>query len=160
MIGSINKEIDIYVFLEQDEIKKLKINKLEGTLIKTDKPKQQGDVLVSIDEKRKNESNGQGIGITEEGRSYNTVGTFELFIGEEKYEELVEDGLIFSRYNTTGKKIWVLDRSRPKRWENVADELWPKKLEFYIKNRDKLPDRKSTRLNSSHIPLSRMPSSA
>ena len=140
MIGSINKEIDIYVFLEQDEIKKLKINKLEGTLIKTDKPKQQGDVLVSIDEKRKNESNGQGIGITEEGRSYNTVGTFELFIGEEKYEELVEDGLIFSRYNTTGKKIWVLDRSRPKRWENVADELWPKKLEFYIKNRDKLPE--------------------
>ena len=33
-------------------------------------------------------------------------------------------------------------------------------LEFNIELRAKLKDRKSTRLNSSHIPLSRMPSSA
>ena len=31
---------------------------------------------------------------------------------------------------------------------------------IYIKDTIILPDRKSTRLNSSHIPLSRMPSSA
>ena len=33
-------------------------------------------------------------------------------------------------------------------------------LQYIEQNADKLPDRKSTRLNSSHIPLSRMPSSA
>ena len=31
---------------------------------------------------------------------------------------------------------------------------------FYYKNKKNEKDRKSTRLNSSHIPLSRMPSSA
>ena len=43
-----------------------------------------------------------------------------------------------------------------------ADEAWWKDAmsQEFVVSREELPDRKSTRLNSSHIPLSRMPSSA
>ncbi len=43
---------------------------------------------------------------------------------------------------------------------NFAENILKKMLVKRLENPEKLGDRKSTRLNSSHIPLSRMPSSA
>ena len=38
--------------------------------------------------------------------------------------------------------------------------LYPTAIDLYLVGLPQIADRKSTRLNSSHIPLSRMPSSA
>ena len=52
------------------------------------------------------------------------------------------------------KEAVVTEGEHGSSWRMVSDEG------VHIKGDDLAPDRKSTRLNSSHIPLSRMPSSA
>ena len=45
-------------------------------------------------------------------------------------------------------------------WSNTHSDLRQENYVVYEPNRSVKPDRKSTRLNSSHMPKSRMPSSA
>ena len=62
--------------------------------------------------------------------------------------------------DATGKTLSIGDRVVTTR--NFSCNLVPGIIEAFTKQkvRIRLTDRKSTRLNSSHIPLSRMPSSA
>ena len=55
---------------------------------------------------------------------------------------------------------WREEVARTKRKSYQDQVYWGKPVPGFGDSKPKLLDRKSTRLNSSHIPLSRMPSSA
>ena len=80
--------------------------------------------------------------------------------GAKKVEKLIEWDI---EYKIKELTLYVLSvqnfTSRPKKELNYLFKLFKRELENLIDNK-KIRDRKSTRLNSSHIPLSRMPSSA
>ena len=63
---------------------------------------------------------------------------------------LIEKGIHTTEFQSNGKKSILATL--------IKDEISPEIL--FNGHIDVVPDRKSTRLNSSHIPLSRMPSSA
>ena len=65
MIAGIDHQADIVLYLEVEEVDKLGSEMLKGVLIKTQKPKRQGIIHISVNDDRKNEK-GFGIGINDE----------------------------------------------------------------------------------------------
>ena len=136
MIGGINKELDIEVFLDAEEVKKLQDEVLEGILIKWNKPKQQGTVQLSIEDGRSTER-GFGIGVVDTGYGWDSVGKFELFMSKQYYAVLREQGVVSIRYGIGfGSKVEVYNKSKLE----DSDELRVQNLEHYRDNKDKLPD--------------------
>ncbi len=135
MIGSLDSDRDLVSYVETEEIPRLCKEIIEGILIKFHKPKQQGQFFLSLNEARSNE-NGMGIGVVEEGYSYNTVGRFELFMSNAVYRELRERGIVGLRYGRMGSKVHLYDRSRL----DGIDKIMPENLEFYRDNRERLLD--------------------
>lgn len=135
MIGQIGADQDIVVYLTFEEVKKLENQTLEGVLIKHPKIKQQGTVLISVNEKRSNE-NGFGIGVIDTGYGFDSVGRFELFMAKAYYEKLRTQGSVGLRYGTNGSKVDVSDLSKL----DWSDKDLAERLEFYRDNRGILPD--------------------
>ena len=135
MIGSIDEECDISVYLKHDEVKKLKTQTLEGVLIKIRHPKLQGKVYLSVDDKKKTY---QGCGIGVEDKNYwGKKEGFEvgLFMGSEFYQELEERGVVGLRQRMRdGSKVHIYDISRRDEMEKAHVEH----LEHYRDNKEKL----------------------
>ena len=113
MIAGIDYQTNIDVLLEKKELDKLKDSILEGILIKTDDPEEQGTIRLSINEERRKE-NGYGIGIDykdywKEGSNFKLA----LFIGKRYYEHLKEKGEIKAMQAVlTASQISIHDISR------------------------------------------------
>ncbi|MBS3086341.1 hypothetical protein J4422_01430 [Candidatus Pacearchaeota archaeon] len=137
MIAGISNQSDIDLYLESEEITRLEKETLEGVLIKTRRPKRQGTISISINEKRKYE-NGFGIGIYDK-RYWGFEDGFhiDIFMGNECYEELKRRGVIGLRQRMRdGSKINVYDISKL----NGLSKIGAEQLEFYRDNREKLSD--------------------
>ncbi|MBS3066904.1 hypothetical protein J4205_03685 [Candidatus Pacearchaeota archaeon] len=135
MIASIDNQADICLYLEAEELKKLENETIEGVLIKILKPKRQGAISISVNDKRKYE-NGLGIGI-DDSRYWDVKDNFHLgiFMGTEFYQELSKKGVIGLRQRMRdGSKIHIYDRSKL----NGIDEIYVETFEFYRDNKDKL----------------------
>ena len=135
MIASIDNQAYICLYLEAEELKKLENETIEGVLIKILKPKRQGAISISVNDKRKYE-NGLGIGI-DDSRYWGVKDNFHLgiFMGTEFYQELSKKGVIGLRQRMRdGSKIHIYDRSKL----NGIDEIYVETFEFYRDNKDKL----------------------
>ena len=98
VIGCLYDSGDIILFLDNIEINDIEKKSLEGILIRFSHPIQQGKIIVSVNEERKDENWGMGIGVISRDRSpENYVGIFELFIGDNNYRKLKENGRIGTR---------------------------------------------------------------
>jgi hypothetical protein len=137
MIAEIDNQRDITVFLTTDEVAQLSTETLEGVLIKSDKPKQQGIIFVSVNAER---YNGSAVGVFEDKidfYSYSTAGKFEIFIGPRYYEnDLKTRGIIGVRYGSMGSKVHIYNYTLLGGMERINAE----NLEFYRDNKDKMPD--------------------
>ena len=137
MIGGIDHQADLDLYLEAEELARLPEATIEGVLIKTDKPKRQGIICISVDDLRKNE-NGYGIGLDDK-KYWGVQDGFriEVFIGTEWYQELQEKGVIGLRSRMRdGSKITIYDRSRLESMSAIRVE----NLEYYRDNKERLPD--------------------
>ena len=136
MIGSIDEQADIDLYLEKEEVNQ-PLNKIvEGVLIKIHKPKKQGTISISLNDQRKNQ-NGFGIGV-EDKDYWNKQNNFhiDIFIGSEYYEILKNKGRIGTRQRIRdGSKINVYDLSKFK--EGIEQENFDY-LKYYRDNKDKL----------------------
>ena len=56
MIGSIDHQADIDLYLEAEELRRLENGTIEGVLVKARHPKRQGTISISVNEARKNEN--------------------------------------------------------------------------------------------------------
>lgn len=135
VIASVGKEEDIRCFLLTEEIKNLHIGNLEGDLIRIHRPWQHGKIIVSINEERKTENFGMGIGESDSNVSYENVGIYKIFIGNEAFNDLKENGKVGTRYRTSGAKIDIYDISRLEGWGSFIDRLYSEALKKY-KDRD------------------------
>ena len=136
MIAGIDSQADIDLYLDPEELRRLSDSKIEGILIKTERPKRQGTISISFNDARKNE-NGFGVGLDDE-RYWEAKDNFhiEVFIGHEFYRDLVERGRIGTRQRMLdGSKIHIYDRSRI---DNVT-AMSAETLEFYRDNKERLP---------------------
>ena len=135
MIGSIDYQADILLYLEAEEIKKLQNGRLEGVLVKMQKPKMQGIIGISINDARKYE-NGFGIGVDD--KKYWGVSDgfhLELFMGAEWYNEFVERGVVGLRQQMMdGSKVQVYDKSKL----SFSNKMLAEHLEFYRDNKWRL----------------------
>ena len=134
MIGLIGSDCDISVFLEDEEVPRLGKEVLEGVLIKFYKPKLQGKVYLSVNEKKKNYQ-GAGIGVEDKNYWGKKDGfEVELFMGSEFYKELEATGVVGLRHK-------MLDGAKVKICKRSEDEPLVEHLEHYRDNKEKLhPD--------------------
>ncbi len=137
MIGGIDQQADIDLYLEADEVERLPNGTIEGVLVETRKPKRQGTIAVSVNDSRKNE-NGFGIGIDDKGYWKVQDGfRVNVFMGTEWYQELRERGVVGMRQRMRdGSKIHIYDRSRL----DGIDSMHVEHLEFYRDNKEKLSE--------------------
>jgi len=136
MIASIDHQADITLYLEAEEVKKLGSQRLEGVLVKIQKPKRQGTICLSVNDARKNE-NGSGIGISDKGY-WGVQESFciEVFMGTGCYKILRERGRIGLRQRMLdGSKVNIYDRSKL----GGIDAMGAENLEFYRDNKERLP---------------------
>lgn len=136
MIGGIGDDADIALYLNAEELRKLPDETIEGVLVKFSRPKRQGTVNISINDKRSNE-NGYGIGINDD-QYWGKQDDFhiDVFMGTEWYQCVVERGVIGLRQRMLdGSKITVYDRSRM----DGVDRVTADTLEFYRDNKERLP---------------------
>lgn len=131
MIGSIDNQADIDIFLEEDEVAALKVRNIEGVLIKIMAPEYQGRVSLGIDQSRVC----RHIGVDDS--CYWGVDDFRVHVsmGPEWYQKLLERGAADSRQNMRdGSKIHIYDRSRL----STFDDFQAQSLEFYRDHHAKL----------------------
>jgi hypothetical protein len=131
MIGLIGSDCDIRVFLEDAEVPRLKKEVLEGVLIKFFKPKLQGKVYLSVNDKKKNY---QGIEVGVEDKNYwgkKEGFEVELFMGSDFYKYLVAN-------NSVGTRHKMLDGAKVRICKRAEDELLVEHLEHYRDNKEKL----------------------
>jgi hypothetical protein len=136
MIAGIDYQADITLYLEAEEVKKLGSQRLEGVLVKVQKPKRQGTIYLSVNDARRNE-NGSGIGINDKGYwGVQEDFCIEVFMGTGQYKVLRERGRIGLRQRMLdGSKVNIYDRSRL----NGIDVTVAENLEFYRDNKERLP---------------------
>lgn len=134
MIASIDHEQDIRAYMNSEEVKQLKTRPLEGILIKRNKPKQQGIIVVSVDDVLKLDNDTSGVGVVFTGYDWKSVGTVKLFLRSVFYGGIVVNGKNGVRYGTVGSKVHVYDRSKGDFDIRSAAES----LEFYRDNKDRL----------------------
>ena len=136
MIGGIDSQADIDLYLEVEELERLPHTTIEGVLVKTFKLKKQGTISLSINDVRKNE-NGSGIGLDDK-QYWGVKDGFrvDVFMGSEWYQELKERGVVGIRQGMRdGSKIKIYDRARLDSWGVMDAE----NLEFYRDNKEILP---------------------
>jgi hypothetical protein len=134
MIASIDHEWDIRVYMSSEEVKMIKTGSLEGVLVKWNKPKQQGLIVVSVDDVLKISNDTSGVGVVFTGYDWKSVGKVELFLRSGFYGGLVINGKNGVRYGTVGSKVHAYDRSKGDfDIKNAAESL-----EFYRDNKDRL----------------------
>ena len=99
-------------------------------------------------------------------RGYTTQSGIQIPDKTEWHNIVVWRGLaeIAEKYVRKGTQLYIEGKIRTRSWED-QNKIRRYTTEIYVDNMELLgrrdgQDRKSTRLNSSHIPLSRMPSSA
>ncbi|MBU3904762.1 MAG: hypothetical protein KJ906_01270 [Nanoarchaeota archaeon] len=134
MIGTVDFQRDVTVYLTPEEISKISSEVIEGVLIRISNKKQQGQVFVSVNDERKSE-NGYGVGIVD--RLWEECPIAELFVGDYAYQRLKERGGYGTRYGQIGSKIDINDLSKIGRLEASG----VKQLEWYVENKDKLSDK-------------------
>lgn len=137
MIGGIDHQADLDLYLEAEELARLPEATIEGVLIKTHKPKRQGIICISVDDLRKNEK-GYGIGLDDK-KYWGVQDGFrvDVFLGTEWYQEIQERGVIGLRSRMRdGSKITIYDRSRLDSMSAIRVE----NLEYYRDNKERLPD--------------------
>ena len=131
MIASLDRQFDIDVYLDTEELSELENKVIEGVIIKFQKPKQQGQIYVSVNNERCNEN---GCGVVSTGYSRTEVGTIELFLSTAAYKNLKEEGRFGARHSVRdGSKVHLYERSRCE-YPYSAEHL-----EHYRDNRDRLP---------------------
>ena len=137
MIGGIDHEADIDLFLEAEELERLSKETIEGVLVKTRQPKRQGKISISINDARKCE-NGFGIGLNDKGYWGVQDGfRVEVFMGSEWYQSLRKQGRVGTRQSMRdGSKIHIYDRSRC----DGTDSFRAENLEYYRDNKERLPE--------------------
>ncbi|MFC1753873.1 hypothetical protein ACFL96_10880 [Thermoproteota archaeon] len=136
MIGSIDHDCDIMVYLQPDEVGRLADSTLEGVLVKWNHPKRQGKLFLSVDDKRSME-NGSGIGV-DDNDYWGKKDDFEvkLFMATHWYKELKGRGIVGLRQRMLdGSKVHVYDVTKIETLQASGAEH----LEFYVENRDRLP---------------------
>ena len=137
MIGGIDHQADIDLYLEAEELERLPNETLEGVLIKIRKPKRQGVISISINDERKME-NGFGIGLDDK-QYWGVQDNFrvDVFIGSKWYQELLQRRVVGTRQKMKdGSKIYIYNRS-------MLDGInlrGAKHLEFYRDNKERLPE--------------------
>jgi len=138
MIGAIDYQQDISIYLSPEEIEKLPNNVLEGVIIRTAHPKQQGLGKLSINPSRENE-NGSGIGINNTPKYFKRNNfEIEIFMGDWAYKYFQKNGVIGLRHKMKdGSKIDIYNTSV----KNITlDPFFVKDLEEYRDDRENLPD--------------------
>jgi hypothetical protein len=135
MIASIDHEQDIRVYMSSEEVEKLKTGSLEGILVKWHKPKQQGIIVVSVNDVLKINNDTSGVGVVFTEYNWKNVGKVELFLRAHFYSDLVANGKNGVRYGTVGSKVHVYNLSI----DDFDIRSAVKSLEFYCDNKDRLP---------------------
>lgn len=136
MIGGIDHQADIDLYLDAGEISRLSHSRIEGVLVKSHLPKRQGTVSISVNDLRKME-NGFGIGINDK-KYWGIQDGFhiEVFIGSEWYRVLAAKGSVGTRQRMRdGSKIRIYDRSKL----DFIESTGVKNLEHYRDNKVSLP---------------------
>jgi hypothetical protein len=132
MIASIDRQFNIDVYLDPKELSRLESEVLSGVIIKNQKPKQQAEFYVSVNDKGSNE-NGCGIGVKSEGYSWEGIGVIEIFLSTEAFRTIKENGRVGYRHSIRdGAKIHFYDRSRHNGYS-------AERFEHYRDNKDRLP---------------------
>jgi len=139
MLGGLSPQNDIDIFLTQKEIEELISQNLEGTIVKRREPKIQNPLILSINEEK---SRGR-IGVEEQG------GTYQVFISQEYFKMLREDGSVGTRYNTLGDNIDIVEKSRAKEMDDFRFEL--RLLRTYVEHREKPEVKLQALLQSSFV---------
>ncbi|MBW2968031.1 hypothetical protein KY362_06105 [Candidatus Woesearchaeota archaeon] len=138
MIARIDKQADIDIYLHEFEVQELGRRTIEGTIVRSWIPKQQGTLSISVNDARQDE-NGSGIGIDD--TVYDDVKDgfeIEVFVGSHWYQQLLEHGRVGLRHRMRdGSKVTVYNRTRLDRTEEHTVST----LEFYVENKVQLPER-------------------
>lgn len=138
MIGRVYFDGDVQLYLVAGEVEVLQKEALEGVLVRVEKPKRQGSVSLSINDRRSNEG---GAGIGSDGSKY--IGVLDdfhidVFLGTPFYRLLLERGIVGLRWGLRdGSKIRIADLSKT---EDYTDRSVADGLEFYKTNRGNLGD--------------------
>ncbi|MFP4045498.1 MAG: hypothetical protein ACLFS3_00365 [Candidatus Aenigmatarchaeota archaeon] len=137
MIGSIGRQRDIEVYLEEKEIEKLEEESLEGTIISWQKPWLKGDLFLETEART-----GIQIEVRLEDYGHQEDGSFEvgevyLNMKNDTYELLKKRGVVTPRYHISGSKVKIHDRERL----SISEENMVENLEFYDENSEKLEEK-------------------
>ena len=131
MIASVDKEADITIYLNPEEINKLQQEQLSGTLIKQHKPEQQGIINLYYGLNPEIDMPAFGIGVELDIRTPRA----DVFLTPDVYEHFVENRRYGTRYGHIGSKISLKDISRMKR---IDITMGPEQLEWYRDNMHKM----------------------
>ena len=129
MIGSIDHKADIELFLEAEEVERLKDETIEGVLVKIQKPKMQGTITLCV-------NSADGVKIDDK-QYWGVKDGFHLdvFMGAELYQQLRQRGIVGVRQRMRDRsKIHIYDRTRLQGMDAIRAEH----LEFYHDNKEKL----------------------
>ncbi|MDO8660750.1 MAG: hypothetical protein Q7K43_02580 [Candidatus Woesearchaeota archaeon] len=137
MIGGIDQQADIELYLEAEEVKRIQAEPITGVLVKIEKPKRQGTISVVVNDARQNED-GFGIGV-DSSKYWKVKDDFHItvFVGSEWYQQLLERGVISMRQRMlNGSKIHIYDKSKLE----FIHAMRAESLEEYRDNKERLRD--------------------
>ena len=136
MIAGVDEQTDIVIYIEGEEMPKLEEGKtLEGILVKLHKPKRQGKIRLSVNEKRCKENGAFGIGVVRKFNSEEPLFEYEVFMNKYWYERLLENGRTGTRHSLRdGSKIDLYDISNCPEMDRDGAE----NLKWYVENREQL----------------------
>ena len=131
MICAIDHQWDLSVFLRKKEILALRKHSLEGVLIKTHKPQQQGTLQLTMDPDL------GAIAATVAFHDYSSshVGAVQVTLSRTAYELLVEQDQYGIRYQggLNGSKLQLYNRA-------TTHPDPTKTLRWYVQNKERLPE--------------------
>ncbi len=137
MIASVDRQTDLEVFLEVEEVACLERETIEGVLVKHAHEKRQGTISLQIDDTQSTHI-GFGVGVNDK-EYWGVPDNFriELFMATSVYNDLKQRGCIGLRHRMKdGAKVHVYNRSRISSMERHTVES----LEYYRDNRGQLPE--------------------
>lgn len=122
MIAEISSNSDIDVYLDEEEVERLKVETLEGVIIRISHPEKQGLITVSVDDKRTREIH-PGVGVLNNWHQMKNNGEVHVFLEQYHYERFVEYGRTGDRYDWMGSKVSLFNRKKDSLFETSAKLL-------------------------------------
>lgn len=124
MLADFNSLNDITVFIDEEEIKQLGLQTLEGTIIRRYMPRSTSKVFLSVDDAKTINSEGKRDIVVENAADYN------ITISSYYYVKLAESERIEDSYGIVGNKVKLVREV----YANVGEQNMLEQLQSCLNN--------------------------